>query len=124
VILIELQVLKNVLRPSVRYSIWKFYFWLKGDRNRNNGSYQGKTRSKTILYPGSGNGHIGSTGPDRFKTQKQGSWHWITYSMLPASGDFKGLTNTPRTAIPLGVKKIMKARPSYSWRGEKKNQIL
>lgn len=72
-----------------------------------------------------GNGHIGFNESGSLQNSKTRLVALDHITRVAASGDFKGLTNTPRTAITLGVKKIMEAKRVIlmAW-GEKKANII
>lgn len=57
-----------------------------------------------------GNGHIGFNESGSLQNSKTRLVALDHITRVAASSDFKGLSNTPRTAITLGVKKIMEAK--------------
>ncbi|MEP1490186.1 MAG: glucosamine-6-phosphate deaminase [Algibacter sp.] len=57
-----------------------------------------------------GNGHIGFNESGSLQNSKTRLVALDHITRVAASGDFGGLSNTPRTAITLGVKKIMEAK--------------
>ena len=57
-----------------------------------------------------GNGHIGFNESGSLQNSKTRLVALDHITRVAASGDFSGLSNTPRTAITLGVKKIMEAK--------------
>ncbi len=72
-----------------------------------------------------GNGHIGFNESGSLQNSKTRLVALDHITRVAASGDFSGLDNTPRTAITLGVKKIMEARRVIlmAW-GEGKSNII
>lgn len=72
-----------------------------------------------------GNGHIGFNESGSLQNSKTRLVALDHITRVAASGDFSGLGNTPRTAITLGVKKIMEARRVIllAW-GERKSNII
>ncbi|MEL0650731.1 glucosamine-6-phosphate deaminase [Algibacter sp. TI.3.09] len=72
-----------------------------------------------------GNGHIGFNEAGSLQNSKTRLVALDHITRVAASGDFSGLGNTPRTAITLGVKKIMEARRVIlmAW-GEGKSNII
>jgi len=72
-----------------------------------------------------GNGHIGFNESGSLQNSKTRLVALDHITRVAASKDFSGLTNTPRTAITLGIKKIMEARQVIllAW-GEKKSTIV
>ncbi len=72
-----------------------------------------------------GNGHIGFNESGSLQNSKTRLVALDHITRVAASGDFSGLSNTPRTAITLGIKKIMEARRVIlmAW-GEKKSDII
>lgn len=72
-----------------------------------------------------GNGHIGFNESGSLQNSKTRLVALDHITRVAASGDFKGLDNTPRTAITLGVKKIMEAKRVIllAW-GERKSNII
>jgi len=72
-----------------------------------------------------GNGHIGFNESGSLQNSKTRLVALDHVTRVAASGDFGGLVNTPRTAITLGVKKIMEAKRVIllAW-GEKKSNII
>ncbi|MFV0565133.1 MAG: glucosamine-6-phosphate deaminase [Flavobacteriaceae bacterium] len=72
-----------------------------------------------------GNGHIGFNESGSLQNSKTRLVALDHITRVAASGDFSGLSNTPRTAITLGVKKIMEAKRVIlmAW-GEKKSAII
>ena len=72
-----------------------------------------------------GNGHIGFNESGSLKNSKTRLVALDHITRVAASGDFGGLDNTPRTAITLGVKKIMEAKRVIlmAW-GEGKANII
>jgi len=72
-----------------------------------------------------GNGHIGFNESGSLQNSKTRLVALDHITRLAASGDFSGLGNTPRTAITLGVKKIMEAKKVIllAW-GEGKSNII
>lgn len=72
-----------------------------------------------------GNGHIGFNESGSLKNSKTRLVALDHITRVAASGDFGGLDKTPRTAITLGVKKIMEAKRVIlmAW-GEKKSNIV
>ncbi|TGV04621.1 glucosamine-6-phosphate deaminase [Flavivirga rizhaonensis] len=72
-----------------------------------------------------GNGHIGFNESGSLKNSKTRLVALDHITRVAASGDFLGLENTPRTAITLGVKKIMEAKRVIlmAW-GEGKSNII
>ncbi|WP_345027318.1 6-phosphogluconolactonase, partial [Flavivirga jejuensis] len=71
-----------------------------------------------------GNGHIGFNESGSLQNSKTRLVALDHITRVAASGDFSGLNNTPRTAITLGVKKIMEAKRVIlmAW-GESKSHI-
>jgi glucosamine-6-phosphate deaminase len=72
-----------------------------------------------------GNGHIGFNESGSLQNSKTRLVALDHITRVAASGDFSGLSNTPRTAITLGVKKIMEAKRVIlmAW-GEAKSFII
>jgi glucosamine-6-phosphate deaminase len=72
-----------------------------------------------------GNGHIGFNESGSLQNSKTRLVALDHITRVAASGDFSGLNNTPRTAITLGVKKIMEAKQVIlmAW-GEGKSNII
>ena len=72
-----------------------------------------------------GNGHIGFNESGSLQNSKTRLVALDHITRVAASGDFGGLENTPRTAITLGVKKIMEAKRVIlmAW-GEGKSNII
>ena len=72
-----------------------------------------------------GNGHIGFNESGSLQNSKTRLVALDHITRVAASGDFSGLSNTPRTAITLGVKKIMEAKRVIllAW-GERKASII
>ena len=72
-----------------------------------------------------GNGHIGFNESGSLQNSKTRLVALDHITRVAASGDFSGLSNTPRTAITLGVKKIMEAKQVIlmAW-GEGKSDII
>ena len=72
-----------------------------------------------------GNGHIGFNESGSLQNSKTRLVALDHITRVAASGDFLGLDNTPRTAITLGVKKIMEAKTVIlmAW-GEGKSNII
>lgn len=72
-----------------------------------------------------GNGHIGFNESGSLQNSKTRLVALDYITRVAASGDFSGLSNTPRTAITLGVKKIMEAKQVIlmAW-GEGKSNII
>lgn len=72
-----------------------------------------------------GNGHIGFNESGSLQNSKTRLVALDHVTRVAASGDFSGLENTPRTAITLGVKKIMEAKRVIllAW-GERKSNII
>lgn len=72
-----------------------------------------------------GNGHIGFNESGSLQNSKTRLVALDHITRVAASGDFAGLENTPRTAITLGVKKIMEAKRVIllAW-GERKANII
>ncbi|MFV0541210.1 MAG: glucosamine-6-phosphate deaminase [Aestuariibaculum sp.] len=72
-----------------------------------------------------GNGHIGFNESGSLQNSKTRLVALDHITRVAASGDFGGLPNTPRTAITLGVKKIMEAKRVIllAW-GERKAAIV
>lgn len=72
-----------------------------------------------------GNGHIGFNESGSLQNSKTRLVALDHITRVAASGDFSGLENTPRTAITLGVKKIMEAKKVIlmAW-GEGKSNII
>ncbi|MEO9570654.1 MAG: glucosamine-6-phosphate deaminase [Polaribacter sp.] len=72
-----------------------------------------------------GNGHIGFNESGSLQNSKTRLVALDHITRVAASGDFSGLDNTPRTAITLGVKKIMEAKRVIlmAW-GERKSNVI
>ncbi|WP_296635735.1 glucosamine-6-phosphate deaminase [Polaribacter sp.] len=72
-----------------------------------------------------GNGHIGFNESGSLQNSKTRLVALDHITRVAASADFSGLENTPRTAITLGVKKIMEAKRVIimAW-GERKANII
>ncbi|WP_341216999.1 glucosamine-6-phosphate deaminase [uncultured Wocania sp.] len=72
-----------------------------------------------------GNGHIGFNESGSLQNSRTRLVALDHITRVAASGDFSGLDNTPRTAITLGVKKIMEAKRVIllAW-GERKSNII
>ena len=72
-----------------------------------------------------GNGHIGFNESGSLQNSKTRLVALDHITRVAASKDFSGLTNTPRTAITLGIKKIMEAKRVVlmAW-GEGKSNII
>ncbi|WP_445732517.1 glucosamine-6-phosphate deaminase [Mariniflexile sp.] len=72
-----------------------------------------------------GNGHIGFNESGSLQNSKTRLVALDHITRVAASADFSGLENTPRTAITLGVKKIMEAKRVIllAW-GESKSNII
>ncbi|RPD96005.1 glucosamine-6-phosphate deaminase [Aureibaculum marinum] len=72
-----------------------------------------------------GNGHIGFNESGSLQNSRTRLVALDHITRVAASQDFSGLENTPRTAITLGVKKIMEAKRVIllAW-GEKKSNII
>jgi glucosamine-6-phosphate deaminase len=72
-----------------------------------------------------GNGHIGFNESGSLQNSKTRLVALDHITRLAASKDFSGLNNTPRTAITLGIKKIMEAKQVIlmAW-GEGKSNIV
>ncbi|WP_242203531.1 glucosamine-6-phosphate deaminase [Aestuariivivens insulae] len=72
-----------------------------------------------------GNGHIGFNESGSLQNSKTRLVALDHITRVAASGDFSGLSNTPRTAITLGVKKIMEAKRVIlmAW-GDGKSHII
>jgi len=72
-----------------------------------------------------GNGHIGFNESGSLQNSRTRLVALDHITRVAASGDFSGLENTPRTAITLGVKKIMEAKRVIllAW-GERKSNII
>ncbi|UMB52393.1 glucosamine-6-phosphate deaminase [Lutibacter sp. A64] len=72
-----------------------------------------------------GNGHIGFNESGSLQNSKTRLVALDHITRVAASKDFFGLSNTPRTAITLGVKKIMEAKRVilFAW-GEGKSNII
>jgi glucosamine-6-phosphate deaminase len=72
-----------------------------------------------------GNGHIGFNESGSLQNSKTRLVALDHITRVAASNDFLGLSNTPRTAITLGVKKIMEAKRVilFAW-GEGKSNII
>lgn len=72
-----------------------------------------------------GNGHIGFNESGSLQNSKTRLVALDHITRVAASNDFSGLSNTPRTAITLGVKKIMEAKQVIlmAW-GEGKSNII
>jgi len=72
-----------------------------------------------------GNGHIGFNESGSLQNSKTRLVALDHITRVAASNDFSGLNNTPRTAITLGVKKIMEAKRIIllAW-GEGKSNII
>ena len=69
-----------------------------------------------------GNGHIGFNESGSLQNSKTRLVALDHITRVAASGDFSGLENTPRTAITLGVKKLMEAKRAEEEAAEKKKQ--
>lgn len=72
-----------------------------------------------------GNGHIGFNESGSLQNSRTRLVALDHMTRVAASSDFSGITNTPRTAITLGVKKIMDAEKVIllAW-GERKSQVV
>ena len=72
-----------------------------------------------------GNGHIGFNESGSLQNSRTRLVALDHITRVAASNDFLGLSNTPRTAITLGVKKIMQAKRVilFAW-GEGKSNII
>lgn len=72
-----------------------------------------------------GNGHIGFNESGSLQNSKTRLVSLDHMTRVAASGDFSGLINTPRTAITLGIEKIMEAKRVIlmAW-GEGKGDII
>ena len=72
-----------------------------------------------------GNGHIGFNESGALQNSKTRLVALDHMTRVAASGEFLGLSNTPRTAITLGVKKIMEAKRVVllAW-GEGKSNVI
>jgi glucosamine-6-phosphate deaminase len=72
-----------------------------------------------------GNGHIGFNESGSLQNSKTRLVALDHITRVAASNDFSGLSNTPRTAITLGIKKIMEAKQVIlmAW-GEGKSDII
>lgn len=72
-----------------------------------------------------GNGHIGFNESGSLQNSRTRLVALDYMTRVAASSDFLGLINTPRTAITLGVKKIMEAKQVIlmAW-GEKKSHVV
>lgn len=72
-----------------------------------------------------GNGHIGFNESGSLKNSKTRLVALDHITRVAASKDFSGLSNTPRTAITMGIKKIMEAKRVilFAW-GEGKSDII
>ncbi len=72
-----------------------------------------------------GNGHIGFNESGSLQNSKTRLVALDYITRVAASNDFSGLSNTPRTAITLGIKKIMEAKQVIlmAW-GEGKSNII
>jgi glucosamine-6-phosphate deaminase len=72
-----------------------------------------------------GNGHIGFNESGSLQNSKTRLVALDHITRVAASNDFSGLSNTPRTAITLGIKKIMEAKQVIlmAW-GEGKSNII
>ncbi|WP_291864822.1 glucosamine-6-phosphate deaminase [Maribacter sp.] len=72
-----------------------------------------------------GNGHIGFNESGSLQNSKTRLVALDHVTRVAASNDFSGLNNTPRTAITLGIKKIMEAKRVIlmAW-GERKSNII
>jgi glucosamine-6-phosphate deaminase len=72
-----------------------------------------------------GNGHIGFNESGSLINSKTRLVALDHITRVAASGDFSGLNNTPRTAITLGIKKIMEAKQVIlmAW-GEGKSNVI
>jgi len=72
-----------------------------------------------------GNGHIGFNESGSLQNSKTRLVALDHITRVAASGDFSGLNNTPRTAITLGIKKIMESKRVIlmAW-GESKSRII
>lgn len=72
-----------------------------------------------------GNGHIGFNESGSLQNSKTRLVALDHITRVAASSDFSGLDNTPRTAITLGVKKIMEAKRIIllAW-GERKSNVI
>lgn len=72
-----------------------------------------------------GNGHIGFNESGSLQNSKTRLVALDHITRVAACSDFSGLSNTPRTAITLGVKKIMEAKKVIlmAW-GERKSDVI
>lgn len=72
-----------------------------------------------------GNGHVGFNESGSLQNSKTRLVALDHITRVAASKDFSGLNNTPRTAITLGIKKIMEAKRVilFAW-GEGKSNII
>lgn len=72
-----------------------------------------------------GNGHIGFNESGSLQNSKTRLVALDHMTRVAASSDFSGLNNTPRTAITLGIKKIMEAKKVIlmAW-GERKSGVV
>ncbi|MBO0590163.1 glucosamine-6-phosphate deaminase [Cellulophaga sp. E16_2] len=72
-----------------------------------------------------GNGHIGFNESGSLQNSRTRLVALDHITRVAASGEFSGLNNTPRTAITLGIKKIMEAKRVIlmAW-GESKSKII
>ena len=72
-----------------------------------------------------GNGHIGFNESGSLQNSKTRLVALDHMTRVAASGDFSGISNTPRTAITLGVKKIMESKKVIllAW-GERKSKVV
>lgn len=97
------------------------------------GDYCNNYESKIEMFGGldlqilgiGGNGHIGFNESGSLQNSKTRLVALDHITRVAASNDFSGLNNTPRTAITLGVKKIMEAKRVIllAW-GEGKSNII
>lgn len=97
------------------------------------GDYCNEYEAKIEMYGGldlqvlgiGGNGHIGFNESGSLQNSKTRLVALDHITRVAASKDFSGLDNTPRTAITLGVKKIMEAKRVIllAW-GEGKSNII
>ncbi|PJJ09313.1 glucosamine-6-phosphate deaminase [Flavobacterium sp. 1] len=97
------------------------------------GDYCNDYEAKIEMYGGldlqilgiGGNGHIGFNESGSLQNSKTRLVALDHITRVAASNDFSGLNNTPRTAITLGVKKIMEAKRVIllAW-GEGKSNII
>lgn len=71
-----------------------------------------------------GNGHIGFNESGSLQNSKTRLVALDHITRVAASNDFSGLSNTPRTAITLGIKKIMEAKQVILMAWGKENLIL